>query len=313
VAKTPFVAVMAAALGSAIAAPPISTPNAAGVPTQLVVTAIPERGGAVPENLGADDLAVTLNKAPARILRTERLAGNQANMQLFILLDDSLRASALGTQLPELKAFVASLPPTTEVAIGYMRNGIFSLTQSFTTDHAQAANALRLPMSIPGGNGSPYFVLSDLAKKWPSPQSNRAVTPRRVVLMLTDGVDRYYDNSEVDDPYVDESIHDALKQGLLVYSIYIRDTGLYDLGNRVTLFAQSRMTQVSEETGGYAYFQDFTNPVSVQPFLNDFSNRLEHQFEITVAAPSHKGFERAEVRSELPGLKIQGPTRVYVQ
>jgi len=131
--------------------------------------------------------------------------------------------------------------------------------------------------------------------------------------MLTDGVDRYYDNSEVDDPYVDESIHDALKQGVMVYSIYIRDSGFYDRGGRTTLFAQSRMSQVSDETGGYAYFQDFSNPVSIQPFLNDFENRLEHQYQVTVEAQTRKGVREAQVRSEVAGLKIQGPTRVWVQ
>ena len=190
-----------------------------------------------------------------------------------------------------------------------MHNGTFSLTQAFTTDHSKAASSLRLPMSIPGGNGSPYFVLSDLAKRWPSKEA----TGRRIVLMLTDGVDRYYDNSQVDDPYVDESIHDALKQGLMVYSIYIRDSGLYDLGSRTTLFAQSRMSQVSQETGGYAYFQDFSNPVSVQPFLSDFENRLAHQYEVTVEAANRKGVREARVRSEVAGMKIQGPTRVLVQ
>ncbi len=300
---------IAASFAAASAAPPVAPTNAGGVPAQIVVTAIPAHGTNAPDNLSADDLAVTLDKAPARVLRTERLSGAQANMQLFILLDDSLRASALGVQLPELKSFVAGLPATTEVAVGYMRNGTFSLTQAFTTDHSKAASSLRLPMSIPGGNGSPYFVLSDLAKHWPSKEA----TGRRIVLMLTDGVDRYYDNSQVDDPYVDESIHDALKQGLMVYSIFIRDSGLYDLGSRTTLFAQSRMSQVSEQTGGYAYFQDFSNPVSIQPFLNDFSSRLEHQYEVTVEAQNRKGVRDAHVRSEVAGLKIQGPTRVYVQ
>ena len=307
------IATIAASFAAAFAAPPVAPANAgtnAGLaPAQIVVTAIPARGANAPDNLSADDLAVALDKKPARVLRTERLSGPQANMQLFILIDDSLRGSALGVQLPELKRWVASLPANTEVGVGYMRNGIFSRTQPFTTDHQQAASSLRLPMSIPGGNGSPYFVLSDLAKHWPSQEA----TSRRIVLMLTDGVDRYYDNSEVDDPYVDESIHDALKQGVMVYSIYIRDSGFYDRGGRTTLFAQSRMSQVSDETGGYAYFQDFSNPVSIQPFLNDFENRLEHQYQVTVEAQTRKGVREAQVRSEVAGLKIQGPTRVWVQ
>src|SRR5208283_1076941 len=173
------------------------------------------------------------------------------------------RSSSLGIQLPELKRFVESLPATTQVAIGYMRNGSFGLVQGFTADHQKAAGSLRLPLSIPGENGSPYFALSDLAKHWPSKES----TDRRAVLMLTDGVDRYYGGAVMDDPYVDAAIQDSLKEGLLVYSIYLGGAGLYGRSQWETNFAQSRLGEVSEETGGHAYFQEFTDPVNIAPFL----------------------------------------------
>jgi hypothetical protein len=285
-----------------------SMPNAAGGSTQMVVTVKTAHGANAPTDLGADDLAVLVGKTPARFVSSARLTGDLAGMQLFVLLDDSTRASSLGVQLPELKSFVASLPATTEVAIGYMQNGSARLAQDFTTDHQKAASSLRLPMSIPGGNGSPYFALSDLMKHWPSTQP----AGRRAVLMLTDGVDRYYDNSIVDDPYVDASVHAALKQGAMVYSIYLHDAGLYDRGGRTTLFAQSRLSQVSEQTGGFAYFQNFSDPVSIAPFLQDFQDRLSHQYQVTVQA-LNKGLQPVQVRSELPGVKIQGPTRIDVR
>ncbi|MGP0075792.1 MAG: hypothetical protein ACLPWF_28080 [Bryobacteraceae bacterium] len=283
-------------------------PNA-GVPTKIVVTVTPSAGVSTPQILGADDLAVMLGKTPARVIGSQRLTGDLAEMQLFVLLDDSTRSSSLGLQLPYLKAFIGSLPPTTEVAVGYMQNGAARVVQEFTTDHQKAASSLRLPQSIAGGNGSPYFTLSDLVKHWPSKQA----TGRHTVLMLTDGVDRYYDNSMVDDPYVDESIHDALKQGVMVYSIYLRDAGLYDRGGQTTLFAQSRLIQVSDQTGGHAYFQDFTDPVTISPFLNDLQNRLDRQYQVTVDGLGKKGVQPVQVRSELHGVKIQGPTRIYLQ
>ena len=286
-----------------------SLPKTGDVPIQIVVTAVPASGVRPPDNLEADDLAVTLGNAPASVVHSQRLTGDLADMQLFVLLDDSTRSSSLGVQLPELKAFIGSLPATTEVAIGYMRNGTFGLSQGFTVDHAKAANALRLPEGIPGGNGSPYFALSDLVKHWPSKES----TDRRAVLMLTDGVDRYYDTSVVDDPYVDASAHDAVIKGVIVYPIYLRDAGFYDRGDRTTLFAQSRLNEVSQETGGNAYFQDFTDPVSIAPFLNDLRNRLDHQYELTINAFNGHGVRPLKVRSEISGVKIQGPTRVYVQ
>jgi hypothetical protein len=286
-----------------------SIPNAARVPAQMVITVLQSKGGARPKSVEAGELTVMQGNTPAPVVRLQRLTGNLSDMQLFVLLDDSTQSSSLGIQLPELKTFLESLPTTTQVAVGYMRNGTFALAQSFTTDHPKAANALRLPAAIPGENGSPYFALSDLGKHWPSKQS----TGRRVVLMLTDGVDRYYGTADMDDPYVDAAIHNALKDDVMVYSIYLRGAGLYGRSAWVTSFAQSRLSEVSQATGGYAYFQDLTDPVSISPFLKDFQDRLDNQYQVTIEALPAKGVQPVKLRTELPGLKIQSPTHIYVQ
>ena len=285
-----------------------SIPNGTGVPVQMVVTAIPQTGKTAPATLGADDLNVSIGTAPARVLGGERLTGDLAKMQLFVLLDDSARSS-LALQFPNVRAFIKSLPPTTQVAVGYMRNGTFILTQGFTTEHEKAASSLRLPIAAPGENGSPYFALSDLAKHWPS----KEVTGRRAVLMLTDGVDRYFGTAIFDDPYVDAAIHDATKNGVMVYSIYMRDTGRYGRGDWVTNFAQSRLMQVSQATGGEAYFEGFINPVDIGSFLTNLQNRLNCQYRVTVAASADKGIHSVQVRSEIPGVKIVGPKEIVVR
>jgi len=286
-----------------------SLPNTTPVPTQMVITVRPANGHAAQQNVDARDLTILQGHTRASIAHVQRLAGDFADMQLFILLDDSTRSSSLGVHLPELRAFVASLPASTQVAIGYMRNGTFGLGEPFTTEHDKAAAALRLPESIPGGNGSPYFALSDLAKRWPSKET----TNRRAVLMLTDGVDRYYGGAIIDDPYVDAAIQDTLKNGVMVYSIYLRGAGLYGRGGFTTNVAQSRLMEVSAETGGEAYFQDFTDPVAIAPFLTDFQDRLANQYQVTVDDLHGKGVQPVKVRTEAPGLKIEAPTRIYVR
>ena len=303
VAETIGVVFVAANLG--MAAP---LPNAKGVPTQLVITVRSAQKDTPPESLVGGEVTVQQGNTPVPVIDLQRLVDGTANMQLFVLLDDSTRASSLGTQLPELKTFLASLPSTTQVAVGYMRNGTFDLAQPFTTDHQKDVSALRLPVAVPGENGSPYFALSDLAKHWPSKQA----TDRRAVLMLTDGVDRYYGAAMMDDPYVDAAIHDALKSGVMVYSIYLRGAGLYGRGNWATTVAQSRLMDVSDETGGHAYFLGFTDPVTISPFLNDFRDRLANQYRLTIAALNKKGVQPVKLRTELPGLVVQGPTHIYV-
>jgi hypothetical protein len=283
-------------------------PNTTAVPVQMVITARSALTGSLPASLVGGDVTVQQGNTTAAVVALQRLVGGLADMQLFVLLDDSTRSSSLGTQLPELKTFLVSLPATTQVAVGYMQNGTFALAQAFTADHQKAVGALRLPEALPGENGSPYFALSDLAKHWPSKQS----TDRRAVLMLTDGVDRYYGTAVVDDPYVDAAIHDTLKEGIMVYSIYLRGAGLYGRSDWVTTVAQSRLIDVCEETGGYAYFLGFSDPVTISPFLNDFQDRLANQYKVTIAALNKKGVQPVKLRTELPGLKIQGPTHIYV-
>ena len=304
-----FVALLAAAFLTAIPAISASFPATKGAPVQMVVTVLPEAGSNTPLNLGADDLSVTIGKNQARFVSSQRLTDGSAAMQLFVLIDNSLPAATLGLHITELKNFLASLPATTQVAVGYMQNGTFALAEGFTVDHARAAEAVRLPMSIPGGNGSPYFALSDLVKHWPS----KDPTGRRVVLMLTDGVDRYYGTSTVNDPYVDAAVSDAAKRGVMVYSIYLRDAGRYDRSGRQALYGQSRLSIVSGETGGYAYFMDFSNPVSISPFLNNLQDRLDHQYQVNVEAFSPRGIQPAQVRSEIQGVKMVGPTRIAVE
>lgn len=82
-----------------VAAPGISSsiPNATEIPTQMVITARPAKGGAPPATLEAKDLTVLRGHTPVPVVRLQRLAGGLADMQLFVLLDDSTRSSSLAT------------------------------------------------------------------------------------------------------------------------------------------------------------------------------------------------------------------------
>jgi len=272
------------------------------------VTVLKGTGGSRPDNLTPGEITVLMGKTPAPVIRLQRMAGDMADMQLFVFLDDSTRSGSLGTHFSELKAFFNSLPAATQVAVGYMRNGTVALSQDFTADHQKAAGALRLPTALPGANGSPYFALSDVVKHWPSTQA----TGRRAVLMLTDGVDRYYGSSDLDDPYMNAAIGAALRQGIMVYSIYLPGAGAYDRRARVTNMGQSHLIEVGEETGGHAYLEDFRDPVTIAPFLDDLRERLDHQYQVTLGALNDKGIRPVKLRTELPGLKISSPTRIYV-
>jgi len=283
--------------------------NAGGSSASAIITVKRARAALEVKPLASNDVFAYTGKNRTEVTSLQPLQGDQASMQLFIFLDDSTRSGTLGTQLPELKNFVRSLPASTQVAIGYMRNGGFNLVQGFTTEHEQAANSLRLPQSIPGVNGSPYFALSYLVKHWPSEEQ----AGRRAVLMLTDGVDRYYENNSTSDPYVDAAVKDSQHFGVLVYSIYMHGAGFYSSSSWGVTMAQSRLDQVSKATGGELYAQGLMSPISLAPYLSELTDRLSNQYRITFVASKDSGLQPVQFRTEVPGVKIIGPQKVLVK
>lgn len=282
----------------------------ASSPTARAIVTVQAKHGSQPAQLNSNDLFVYQGKQRAQVTAVKPLQGDDAGLQLFIYLDDSTGPLTLGSRLPELKTFIRSLPATTQVAIGYMRNGGFSLAQPFTTEHEDAVNALRLPMGTPGGNGSPYFALSYLVKHWPSKEQ----VQRRAVLMLTDGVDRYYNSYEVNDPYVDAATKDSQHLGVLVYSIYLHGSGLYPgRGGWSATMAQSRLQEVSNKTGGECFLEGLMTPVSLTPYLNQLTDRLANQYEVSFLASKESGLQPVTIRSELPKVKLLAPHDVVVR
>jgi hypothetical protein len=236
------------------------------------------------------------------------LRGQRAGLQLVVLLDDSSRGN-LGLQLNDLRSFVNALPPSTQIAIGYMRNGSPNVTQGFTSDHAEAAKSFRLPMGTSGVNGSPYFCLSDLVKHWPGGDAN----VRREVIMVTDGTDRYSGGRfDPDNPYVRAATSDAQKAGVIVYSIYYRGAGRLDQSLTVTDGGQNYLTQVSDSTGGQVYLEGFGNPVSFAPFLSDIQRKLANQYELTFESTAKPGLQSIRVKTSQPNTTLKAPARVQV-
>lgn len=277
---------------------------ASTVPVRMIVTAEGNHNSAAPL-IGRDDVAVYQGKERAQVAGWEPLKGNSAGLELFVLVDDSA-SSYFGTQFSSVRDFINSQPPTTQIAVGYMRNGTVNLAQNFTTDHAAAAKSLRLPLGVPTINGSPYFTLVDVLKRWPT-SSNR-----HEILMITNGIDPY--DGQLDDPYVDDAIQRAQRSGTVVYSIYFHDAGRFNRGFWRAGMGQNHLMQLAEATGGEAYFLGYTDPVSFAPYLNDISARLNNQYLLTALVPTPKraGIQRVKVTVENSNVKLTTPESVYV-
>lgn len=228
--------------------------------------------------------------------------------QIAILIDDGLRQS-VGRELDTLKKFVTGLPPGTQIFIGYMRNGTIMTEQRFTTDHAAAAQRFRLPLGSAGISASPYFCLSEFVKSWPLDSSRSGA---RFVLMITNGVDPYNGSTSPlnqNSPYVEAATTDAQRAGVSVSSVYYSDAGFQ--GSRGSFSGQSYLSQVSEGTGGRAYYQGTGNPVSLSPFLAQFQHSISETFVATFPAKV-KGRELVSIKAEtkLSGTKLRSAKAV---
>ena len=193
------------------------TSAASGPPVNMVVT-VEARHGMNPPPVDRQDVMVYEGKTRDSVTGWTPAKGENAGLELFILLDDSANAT-LASQFDDIRQFINSQSLTTKVGVAYMQNGTAKVAQELTADHAQAAKSLRLPMGIGGVNGSPYFSLVDLVKRWP------AGSPRREVLMISDGIDLYYESNDLQDPYVSDAIEQAQRAGVIVYAIYNRGAG----------------------------------------------------------------------------------------
>jgi hypothetical protein len=293
--------------GCLMATLPLSAQS--GVQTQTVVTVMPKSGNQT-LTIPATQVQANVGGKTARITNWTALRGEQSGLQIVVLIDGSAR-SGLSLQYNDLRSFVKNLPNGAEVGIAYMQNGRAVMAQNITPDRDLAAGAFRLPSGVPGSSASPYFCLSDLVKNWPS--SNAPV--RREVLMITDGVDLYYGSRyDPNDPYVQAAISDSQKAGVIVHSIFYKDTGRFDNSQWTQAGAQNYLLQVSDSTGGRAYWQGFGNPVSFAPFLDDLATRLKNQYELGILAkPGNKPqLQTLKVKVNTPGTKVDAPQRILV-
>src|SRR5579863_10158220 len=129
------------------------------------------------------DVKVKQGKSFLKVSQLIPAKGDNAALQLFILIDDTLD-SRIGGSLNEIRDFINAQPASTVIAVGYMSNAGVNVAQNFTADHDLAVKAVRIPRGTLSTMDSPYLSLISLVKGWP--QQN----VRREVFMLTDGIDR---------------------------------------------------------------------------------------------------------------------------
>lgn len=238
------------------------------------------------------------------------------SVQIALLIDDGLSRSA-GIQLNDLRGFATTLPAGAELMVGYMDNGRVDVVVPFTTDHAAAAEKIRIPLGISGVSASPYFCLSEFVKRWEqgSQEGSSSAHKARFVMMVTNGVDPYNGSDRItnqDSPYVAAAVVDAQRAGVVVSSIYYRDAGFR--GGQGSFSGQSYLEQVAEGTGGRLYNMGPIDPVSLAPLLKEFVNDVSESYIATFRADAAAGgrehLVRLKMSSTVPKLKLRHADQV---
>jgi hypothetical protein len=132
--------------------------------------------------------------------------------------------------------------------------------------------------------------------------------------MVTDGVDNYERRLDLNDPYVQAAIDDSVRAGLVVYSIYWLNQGLADRTMYANNTGQSLLNEVTEATGGKNLWNGIGNPVSLQPFFEELTSRLDNQYELGFSArlDGKPSVETLKLKIEGSALDVAAPKQVFV-
>ena len=318
------------------------------VPVHMVVTVEPLQDSNVASAMTREDVKVKLGKKTLPVTDWVPARGDQAALQLFVLIDDTSNTS-LGQHLADLKEFITAQPSTTWIGLGYARNTTVNIIENLTPDHEKVAKALRLPLGSVSAQDSIYLSLVDLMKRWPESKV------RREVLILGDGIDRLRGNpygsgitasnpmaasngfdfsqpgmrpvnpaamtpgvTGFSAPYMSPDVEQASmvaqRVGVILHSIYVPGVGhygrnYYDMNN-----GQNGVAKLADETGGESFFLGFQTPVSFKPHLEKLQKILDNQYFLAFQAfPNKKpGLQRVKIWTEMAKLEIVMADNVWV-
>lgn len=318
------VAVGALALGGLILSAQEKPVGSTGE-VHVVITDMGLRSDAEVPRLRQDEVKVKQGKTFLQVTQLIPAQGDNATLQLMILIDDTLDPSSAGNNLNDVKEFIKAQLSSTVTAVGYMSNAGVNIVQNFTGDHELAVKAVRLPRGALSTMDSPYLSLISVARGWPQQKV------RREVLMVTDGIDRlrgekprpsqlgpnfgpvYHSMPSISTDATSAS-ETSQRYNVLVYSIYSPGVGRAGRSSWDLQLGLGGLTKIAEETGGECYSLGTSTLVSFKPYLERFQKALDNQYYLVfLATPGKKaGLQRVRIQTEVSNSEILSPDNVWV-
>lgn len=300
------------------------TPSTAQV--HVVITDVGQQSDRELPRLKQDEVKVKQGKTFLQVTQLIPAQGDNAALQLIILIDDTLNTSAVGNNLNDIREFIKAQPPSTVVGVGYMSNAGVNTVQNFTADHEAAAKAVRLPRGGFSTMDSPYLSLISLVRGWP--QQN----VRRVVLMVSDGIDRLrgetprpnqlgpnfgpvYHSMPTISTDATSASEISQRYNVLVSSIYSPGVGRAGRSSWDLQLGLSGLSKIAQETGGECYSLGTSALVSFKPYLEQFQKALDNQYYLVfLATPRNRaGLQRIRIETEVSNSEILAPDNVWVE
>jgi len=268
----------------------------------MTVTATAKKD-AQPPALSKSDVELYQGKERVQVADFKR----GETLYLAVLIDDSLRSN-IANQWTDLRAFLMAQPQTTYVAVAYARNGVAMVAQDFTTDHALAAKALRIPLGTISAGTSPYLAVQDWIKRWP------ASGQRSSIILFSSGIDYFRGGPATMDPDLDTTIARAQKNNINVWTIYAPDSGRVGRGSFRAFNWQSNLDRLSQQTGAESYSLGLGAPVNLKPYFDRIQMNLNNQYLLAfVGDGGHKGrYETVKVTSEVQKVGFLTPSEVFL-
>ena len=272
----------------------------------FTVTAVSKKEA--PPAISKDDVQLSFGKERKQIADWKK--GDK--LFLAILIDDSLDSTAAG-QWQYLKEFIMAQPPSTMIAVGYLRNNTTMVAQDFTDNHELAAKALRIPMGLGAIGSSPYLSMIDMLKRWPS--GAQSPNARQSILLISSGID-YFRGGGFGPfyPDLDPLIQRAQRQNTNIWSVYYPSAGHRGRSFFLLNNAQTNIDKLSEDTGAESYFLGSGMPVSLKPYFDEIGQHLSNQYLLTVAGGGGaKGkYQSVKVKTEAPDVELIAPAAIYL-
>lgn len=270
--------------------------------TTFTVTVVGKKEAAPP--LALDDVQLFTGKERKQIGDWKK----GEKLFLAILIDDSIDNTA-ASQWDFLKEFIMAQPPSTYIAVGYIRNNTTLVAQDFTENHEMAAKALRIPIGLSSIGSSPYLGTMDMLKRWPG------TGPRRSVLLISSGIDYFRGQGFGPfSPDLDPLIQRAERQNTNIWTIYYPTSSHRGRGFFYANNAQNNLAKLSDQTGAETYYLGTSAPVSLKPYFDEIAVHLNNQYLLTFAGSGGaKGkYQPVKVRTEIKDVEFFTPSAVYI-